>query len=98
MDNKDGDNKHDKGDNNEDEDKSDEDKSDEDKSDDESITYEFDTILESIRNNVKVDKLLKIKTFNNNINLCSLIMKLLNAEEMVFKKDCVIWYLIFLMK
>ena len=66
MDNKDGDNKHDKGDNNEDEDKSDE-----DKSDDESITYEFDTILESIRNNVKVDKLLKIKTFNNNINLCS---------------------------
>ena len=93
MDSKDGDSKDNKDDNNEDEDKSDE-----DKSDDESITKEFDTILESIRNNVKVDKLLKIKTFNNNINLCSLIMKLLNPEEMVLKKDCVIWYLIFLMK
>ena len=52
-------------------------------SDDESIIEEFDTILENIRNNVKVVKLLKIKTTINNINLYSLIIKPLNTGDIV---------------
>ena len=47
----------------------------EDKSDDESIIEEFDTILENIRNNVKVNKVIKTKTKNNNINLYSLTLE-----------------------
>lgn len=47
----------------------------EDKSDDESIIEEFDTILENIRNNVKVNKVIETKTKNNNINLYSLTLE-----------------------
>ena len=52
-------------------------------SDDESIIEEFDTILENIRNNVNVVKLLKIKTTINNINLYPLIIKPLNTGDIV---------------
>ena len=66
----------------------------EDKSDDESIIEEFDTILENIRNNVKVNKVIKTKTKNNNINLYSLTL-----EKWCLKETMgLIWYSIFLMK
>ena len=66
----------------------------EDNSDDESIIEEFDTILENIRNNVKVNKMIKTKTKNNNINLYSLTL-----EKWCLKETMgLIWYSIFLLK
>ena len=56
----------------------------EDISGESNITKEFDAILD---NNGTTTKSISVKSRGNNINLHLLIIKLLNTEEMVLKKD-----------
>ena len=51
------------------------------------LLKKFDAILKDINNNGKTTKLMSVESHNNNnINLHSLIRKLLNAEETFLKK------------
>ena len=51
------------------------------------VTKQFDAILEDIKNNGKTAKSISVNNQGGNINLHTLIMKLLNAEETLLKKD-----------
>lgn len=49
------------------------------------ISKEVDAILEDIENNRKTATSISVKSCGRNINLHQLIIKLINAEEMVLK-------------
>ena len=49
------------------------------------ISKEVDVILEDTENNGKTAKSISVKSCGRNINLHQLIIKLINAEEMVLK-------------
>ena len=60
-------------------------KSDEVKSDESKTVKKFDAIWKD--NTGRISKLINVKSFGSNINLHPLILKLLNAEKTVLKKD-----------
>ena len=51
------------------------------------ILHEFDAIIEDIKNNRKTTISISVKSHGSSINLLPLIIKLINAEKAVFKKD-----------
>ena len=51
------------------------------------ILKTFDAILEDIKNNEKIIKSIIVKTRGKNISLHLLIIKLLNAEKKMLKKN-----------
>ena len=57
-----------------------------DKSGEITITKEFDATLKHIKNNGRATKSITVKSHDNNINLHSLIIKLLNREKTAIKK------------
>ena len=65
--------------------KNDEVTSDEDKSDESKAVKKFDAIWKD--NIGRISKLINVKSRGSNINLHPLILKLLNAEKIVLKKD-----------
>ena len=62
----------------------------EDKSYESSITKSFNAILNYIKYNRKTANKISVRSRGNNINLNPLIIKLLNAEKTVLKKDYVL--------
>ena len=64
-----------------------EDKSDEDKNDESKTVKKFDAILKDINNIGRTTKPISFKIHGSNINLHSLIIRLLSAGETVLKKD-----------
>ena len=47
----------------------------------------FDSILKDVKNNGKTIKSIRVKSRGNDVNLCLLIIKLLNTEKEMLKKD-----------
>ena len=60
---------------------------DQDKCSESNITQNFDALLKDIRNNGRIAKWINVESRGININLHLPIIKLLNAEETVLKKD-----------
>ena len=51
------------------------------------FTKEFDAILKNIKNNGKTAKSINVKNHGSSINLHPLVIKLINGEKTVLKKD-----------
>ena len=47
----------------------------------------FDSILKDVKNNGKTIKSVRVKSRGNDVNLCLLIIKVLNTEKKMLKKD-----------
>ena len=47
----------------------------------------FDSILKDVKNNGKTIKSIRVKSRGNDVNLCLLIIKVLNTEKKMLKKD-----------
>ena len=59
----------------------------EDESDESKTVKRFDVILKDIKNIRRITKPICVKTWDSNINLHSLIIRLLNARKIVLEKD-----------
>ena len=51
------------------------------------FTKEFDAMLKNIKNNGKTAKSINVKNHGSSINLHPLVIKLINGEKTVLKKD-----------